>query len=181
MKNYLSLIFFLITLPLFAQSRENMIERLLQMNSSDEISLVQINSDPAGRYIADRSFRKNNSLSLTYAGPGNYSLIVQNGNVNTAEVNQKGYANYSDIYQTGNNNEIYLTMQGSNLSNSVEQSGDNNSIRQDLAGDAQKYIFSQKGDNNELIQTGCISGKLSEFEIIQRGNNMKLIITNSSN
>jgi minor curlin subunit len=66
---------------------------------------------------------------------------------------------------------------GDNNSSTIGQYGNENIINQDLVGNDMSFILTQRGNNNEISQTEN-DQQSRQYEIIQNGDGMKLIIIN---
>ncbi|MDQ2794608.1 MAG: hypothetical protein M3Y12_11485 [Bacteroidota bacterium] len=94
----------------------------------------------------------------------NISAVLQNGNRNTAEVNQQNLAlltNSAFIQQIGDGNYLNLMQSGSKNSTSFLQSGNGN-----------KSTLNQNGTNNRIV--GEVDGQLNEVNITQDGHDNRI-------
>ncbi|MGM0857530.1 MAG: hypothetical protein ACQEW0_10650 [Pseudomonadota bacterium] len=101
---------------------------------------------------------------------GNYSIIAQIGNSNSAEVSQS----YSASYQRGNFSNIY---QKGNFNNaSIEQTGNNNFGVITQNGNKLNAHISQSGGGSEIIQAEVSQfGSNSDIQISQSGSGYRSI------
>jgi minor curlin subunit len=130
--------------------------------------------------IQQMGSRNNASIDQTFIGtnvPGNIAELIQNGNVNNAVLTQTGNGNTHLITQTGNRNIFGALVIGDNNSSTIDQFGDNNMINQNLLGNDMAFILSQIGNNNEIMQTEN-DLQSRQYQILQNGSGMKLIIIN---
>jgi minor curlin subunit len=108
---------------------------------------------------------------------GNVAELIQNGNINDATLTQSGSGNIHSITQHGKGNMFEASVIGDNNSSTIGQYGNENIINQDLVGNDMSFILTQRGNNNEISQTEN-DQQSRQYEIIQNGDGMKLIIIN---
>jgi hypothetical protein len=117
-------------------------------------------------------------------GPGNTAVIGQQGNSNTARIDQTGQSNVALMVQRGNYNTSTLLQDGSsnvygsllngaNNTLDVEQVGHNNTYLFGFQGSNLNHSFEQIGNGNTAVQIGV---NYEPFGIQQRGNNMNMTI-----
>lgn len=133
-------------------------------------------------------------------GIGSTAYSLQEGNRNLTEIAQIGFNHLALSWQMGNNNLHNVHQNGPETTASAIQYGDGNEVRQSLDGQisgmviqigngnlAEQELFGtnngafsiqQEGNNNFLYQRE--SGSSVPYRIRQRGDNMELIIIDSS-
>jgi len=176
-------IFFSASVMLFAQ--QNIIDSeeafLKQLESTANSLSLQENPDSRNNAQIQQVGNNNNAtINQTLNGikvPGNVAELIQNGDINIALLTQTGYGNNLILNQTGNGNEFEAIVTGNNNSSLIDQIGNDNYINQNLIGNDMALILSQFGNNNEIVQ---VENDLQsrQYQIIQNGNAMKLIIIN---
>ncbi len=157
-------------------------EAFLQQIESSDPSLPLQNSLDFSNRAQIQQMRNSNTSSIdqTLTGtsvPGNVAELIQNGDVNNAVLTQTGNGNSHFINQTGNGNIFEASVIGNNNSSTVDQFGNDNMINQNLIGNDMTFILSQIGNNNEISQTES-DLQSRQYQILQNGNGMKLIIIN---
>lgn len=177
-------VLFLIASQLIFGQQEN--------NKTEEAFLQQIQSSVAINYSEDGMDFSNKiqiqqmgsgndaSINQTFTGtnfPGNFAELIQNGNINDATLTQSGSGNIHSITQHGRGNMFEASVIGDNNSSTIEQYGRENIINQDLVGNDMTFTLTQRGNNNEISQIEN-DQQSRQYEIMQDGNGMKLIIIN---
>ena len=165
-----------------------------KQKNEEEIFLQQIESSPvippsANELIISNSAQiqqignyNNASITQTLTGlniQGNIAELIQHGDINNAVLTQTGYGNYHSINQNGDGNTFAGIITGNNNSSIIEQAGNDNSINQNLLGNNMAFILSQYGNNNEIMQVEN-DQQSRQYQIIQTGNDMKILIINGS-
>jgi hypothetical protein len=110
----------------------------------------------------------------------NLSQIVQVGNYNNAKITQNGEDNIALIKQMGDFNSYTGSQDGIDLLTYSEQLGDFNSIIQELRGNNLNYVLIQKGNNNDILQVENSHSLFKEYQVVQRGEGLRLIIINGN-
>ena len=117
-------------------------------------------------------------------GSGNTAVIDQQGNNNTARINQTGQRNVAVMVQQGDFNTSLLTQEGSNNVYGSWLQGDNNYLNVQQVGDNNSYLLGywgndlthtvqQIGNNIKAVQVGV---NYKPFGIQQRGSGMDITI-----
>lgn len=169
---------------IFGQQNDNRTEKVfLQQIESDPSLLLQDNLDFINKAQIQQMVSSNTaSINQTLTGatiPGNVIELIQNGNINEVTLTQTGNGNTHLITQNGNGNVLEASVIGDNNFLTIDQFGNDNMINQNLLGNDMKFILSQIGNNNEVIQTGN-NQQSQQYQVIQNGNGMKLIIINGT-
>lgn len=167
----------------FSQQDNNKTEEafLQQIQSSVPIANSEEGLDFSNKAQIQQNGNGNDaSINQTFTGtnvPGNVAELIQNGNINDAILTQSGSGNIHSITQHGNGNLFEASVIGDNNSSIIGQYGSENIINQDLLGNDMSFILTQRGNNNEISQTEN-DQQSRQYQIIQNGDGMKLIIIN---
>lgn len=175
----IALIFALVVLPAmgFCQaetSEEAILHDIRQQN--DELLENLAGARNNETMITQVGDQNNVMLKQANTNPGNpnLSLILQNGNGNTAEADISGRYIGVDLTQNGNSNSYVGNLSGYLLISTMIQEGNNNLIEQYLKGSDMKYHIQQQGEGHELIQVEQGSG--IGYSVTQKGTDMKIRI-----
>jgi len=110
------------------------------------------------------------------AGDPNVMEVLQVGNTNDAQLNQRGTGLQVRLRQGGNANRYEGDLNGEDITSDVLQLGNRNNLEQQLSGNGMQYELIQRGNNNELIQLEEAPGQAPGYRIEQNGNGMRLYI-----
>jgi hypothetical protein len=180
MKKIICLIIF-VSVFISAQVKTDPAEIIVeQLSIWNPVKIEQLKID-----LQNRQIRENlTSVKLQLVNIGimerNLSHIVQTGNHNNADISLKGGNNIAVIQQVGDFNSYTGSQNGFDLLTYSEQIGDFNNILQELNGDNLRYILIQKGNNNDLIQVENSHSLFKEYQVVQRGEGLRLIIINGN-
>ena len=168
---------------IFGQQDNNKTEEafLQQIQSSVPISNSEEGLDFSNKAQIQQNGNGNDaSINQTFTGTnfsGNVAELIQNGNINEATLTQSGSGNIHSITQHGRGNMFEASVIGDNNYSTIEQYGRENIINQDLVGNDMTFTLTQRGNNNEISQIEN-DQQSRQYEIMQYGNGMKLIIIN---
>lgn len=180
MKKIICLIIF-VSVFISAQVKTDPAEIIVeQLSIWNPVKIEQLKID-----LQNRQIRENlSSMKLQLVNSGimekNLSQIVQTGNYNSADISLQGENNIAVIKQAGDFNNYTSSQDGTDLLTYSEQIGDFNNILQELNGDNLRYILIQKGNNNDLVQVENSLSLLKEYQVIQKGEGLRLIIVNGN-
>lgn len=119
-----------------------------------------------------------NITDISQIGYNHVALSWQQGNNNFHTINQNGFETTSSGIQIGDGNRIQQLLEGA-TTGMVIQLGDGNLVEQVLSGaKTGTFLIQQEGNNNSLFQLE--TGVSVPYQIHQRGNDMELIIINST-
>ncbi|GAB4289805.1 MAG: hypothetical protein Kow0098_07900 [Ignavibacteriaceae bacterium] len=109
-------------------------------------------------------------------GDPNLSVILQYGINNSSSLTQTGSGNTSISTQIGNDNFSDISLFGDDNFSWVLQFGNQNYVKQDLTGDGLSFIINQIGNQNYLLHYENRNQYERPIQIHQNGDGMKLII-----
>jgi hypothetical protein len=130
-----------------------------QSGSENTVLLKQITGtqNQPGNNAEIYQYGNENNTGLFISGNSNSISLSQEGDANITMAEILGYLNIFDVVQSGHSNEIYSTVQGNNLSYKFEQFGSRNSIIQkENNPDSKSYSIIQKGEGMKIIITNGI-------------------------
>jgi hypothetical protein len=148
-------------------------EILNEIQSSFIPSLI----DNENNFCGKREGMRGNSAEIKQLGNNNITSVNQNGTLNHVIVTRSGNGNVDNVSQNGNNHEYNSIVRGNFNANNVDQRGSSNVINQNLLGDNQSFTFDQRGHNLEINQVES-DLQARGYEVRQRGNGMKVTISN---
>ena len=171
-------------LVLSQQTNDNNEEAFLKQIESSELSVAKPNDLFLSNIVQIQQIGDYNNASVnqTLIGTnirGNIAELIQNGDINTVVLTQTGSGNNHYIYQNGNSNMFEGSVTGNNNSSLIDQIGSDNLVRQELSGNNMAYIISQIGNKNEIMQVEN-DPQSRQYQVLQNGNDMKLIIINGT-
>lgn len=118
-----------------------------------------------------------NQFKTSSTGYGNSAAILQSSTNNTAVINQNGNNNTGATVQVGNNNNASTTVNGNNNNTLLFQYGNDNQATQDITGDSKTYYLLQSGNDNSYYQNGT-NAYSQGYKVFQIGSGMHLKILN---
>ena len=153
---------------------------LVLLQSAD---IIGNNADDIEDLVNIEQIGNNNEVDvilLQQATGSSQVVINQYGDNNLAEIEQTGGNNSLRLLQNGYDNRYILSLEGTNNDVSALQNGDQNEIIQRLTNSNYTTSeFIQNGDGNLIEHTG--DGLLSKnITVLQSGNNMEVIINQTS-
>lgn len=106
----------------------------------------------------------------------NMMNIYQQGNGNSARLEQQGRDINTTTAQIGDYNSMDLSISGRDLSTKYYQYGNYNEISQDILVLGRDYRVLQLGDHNRVAQQKSNRKTIPGMKISQRGHHLQLII-----
>ncbi len=160
------------------------------LNASGQVQSAPVLSQPSLQLLEEELLTEtnqsiveqqgvDNSVSVLQRQAGleaNLAEVMQNGNFNSAILQQQGSGNQAAVLQNGLNNSYELNLTGEGNIIGVVQNGNENSVLQNLEGVRNLEIeILQEGNENEIIQELNGNSNMG-FQIIQSGNGLKAVI-----
>ncbi len=153
------------------------------LQQPSDLLLQELNAYGNDSYILQQGNENYINLEQKRLGSSkaNLARLLQSGEFNVISVVQNGSGNQTAVIQDGKNNSYNLELLGENNNIVVIQKGDDNVVLQELVNiDDLRIEFIQEGNANEIIQTAEGSVENREFKVTQQGDNMRLIIRQST-
>lgn len=118
-----------------------------------------------------------NQFKSNSTGYGNSAAILQSSTNNSAVINQKGNHNTGITVQVGDGNDAATTVNGNDNNTMLLQYGNGNQATQDISGDSKTYFLLQAGNDNSYYQSSSTAYSKG-YQVFQIGSGMHLKILN---
>jgi hypothetical protein len=144
----------------------------------DQLGLYEIGSadDSRERIYSDRDWGLFPVMMMEALQQGSKSVIVQQGNNNSAFLTQAGDRNLVGILQNGDKNQYDGSLKGEDNLIRVLQLGNANNVFQYLEGNGMRLDVIQEGNNHEIFQVEK-NGSMPAYQIHQEGaSGMRIIV-----
>lgn len=156
---------------------------LIQYGDFNKILVDQTANDAANKTELQQAGFQNEAFITQVQNPGgldpNTINAWQIGQQNDMMLKQFGSGNRSYAVQYGDNNSIESEISGNKNLTVYGQIGDANTINTNVTGNNLGYLLVQYGNGNSMMQIEDGS-RSPEYQVTQRGDGMKLIITNGN-
>ena len=169
-----------------AQTKEPIDEDIIlnQLNAQERnLILHQAGQDVTNSSII-RQIGDENKAGIKQEHTGgnepNEVVLLQDGDGNTVDIDQRGENNTSKTIQKGDYNTQKQKVRGSDIRSVLYQEGDYNNVDQDLKGEDMHHVIIQEGDYNEVIQIeDSDKTQAPKYQLRQEGSGMKVFIKQS--
>jgi len=190
--------FFLIlfaSISLFAQENQTTVFQSGNANISEILQIIQgaMDQNPSNNSLIEQ-FGEHNivkvSQSIHQKRETNTGIILQDGNLNEAileqigvsnisNITQEGSENFTKIQQEGNQNLAEISLIGNNNQYTLIQSGNGNQVIENYIADNLNISIIQDGNNNVLNSNSTKTFLINNMKIVQKGNGIKMILNSS--
>jgi hypothetical protein len=177
----LTCVFILLTevMCLSTQSQIIDLEKVIEL---DQLGLYEMGavSELGEKIYSDRDWVLESGMMMEALQQGSKSVVVQQGNENSAFLTQQGDENLVGVLQNGDKNQYNGSLKGEDNLIRVLQLGNANKVFQDLEGTGMRLDVIQEGNNHEIFQVEK-DGSMPAYQIHQEGTSGMRIIVEHEN